>query len=116
MSRGPDLLPDWFVGGAGKRRLIRALVLEDQTVAPWDTPPPWSKQAMARAAGVHPKNAVVRHVEVLVHAGLLQEEARGYRLNRHSPLLIPLRELVRALDRLPSAELPRSRGASPGSR
>lgn len=66
---------------------------------------------MARAAGVHPKNAVGRHVEVLVQAGLLLEDAGGYRLNPRSPLLGPLRELVRALDRLPARELPRSRGA-----
>ena len=111
MPREPDLLPDWFMGGAGKRRLIRALVLEDESIAPWDTPPPWSSGAMAKAAGVHPKNAVGRHVEVLIQAGLLREDGDGYRLNSKSPLLGPLRELVRALDRLPPKELPRSRGA-----
>jgi hypothetical protein len=68
---------------------------------------------MARAAGVHPKNAVVRHVEVLVQAGLLREDSHGFRLNKRSPLLAPLRDLVNALDRLPERELPASRGASP---
>jgi hypothetical protein len=113
MARQPDLLPDWFVGGAGKRRLLRALLLKDAAGPPWDSPPPWTKKQLADAAGLHEKHTVHRHVEVLVEAGLLQEHAGRYRLNTRSPLCKPLRSLVLALDRLPDAELPASRGGTP---
>lgn len=110
MPREADLLPDWFVGGAGKRRLLRGLVLQDPAIAPWNESPPWSKRQLALAAGVHEKHTVFRHVQVLVAAGLLREVPGGFRLNRRSPLLIPLRDLVLALDRLPAQRLPESRG------
>lgn len=112
MSREADRLPDWFVGGAGKRRLLRGLLLEDRAIPPWDEEPPWSKLQLARAAGVHEKHTVSRHVEVLVAAGVLGESADGFRLNRRSSLLDPLRNLVIALDRLPERTLPRSRGGA----
>jgi hypothetical protein len=111
MSREPDLLPDWFLGGAGKRRLLRGLLLEDRSVAPWDTSPPWSKQALARAAELHEKHTVTRHLQVLVEAGVLMETGGGLALNRQSPLLDPLRRLIVALDTLPVSPLPVSRGA-----
>src|SRR4051794_6375253 len=111
MPREADLLPDWFVGGAGKRRLLRGLLLEDPNVPPWNAPPPWTKTQLARAAGVHEKHTVFRHVQVLVAAGVLQETQAGFRLNRRSSLLAPLRDLVVALDRLPPRRLPQSRGA-----
>lgn len=110
MPREADLLPDWFVGGAGKRRLIRGLVLQDPAIAPWDEAPPWSKKQLAKAAGLHEKHTVFRHVHVLVEAGLLREVPGGFRLNPRSPLLGPLRDFVLALDRLPARRLRESRG------
>ena len=110
MSREVDLLPDWFVGGAGKRRLLRGLVLEDSSIPPWDEPPPWTKKQLAKAAGLHEKQSVFRHIEVLVAAGLLRQVDGGFRLNRRSRLVGPLRDLVQALDLLPAQALPRSRG------
>jgi hypothetical protein len=110
MPREPDLLPDWFVGGAGKRRLLRRLVSQDPTVAPWDELPPWSKKHLAEAAGVHEKHTVFRHLEVLVLADLLTEEREGYRVNEGSALFEPIRALTDELDRLEPHPLPPSRG------
>jgi hypothetical protein len=108
--READLLPDWFVGGAGKRRLLAALLLEDPTRPPWNESPPWSKAQLAEAAGLHEKHSVWRHVAVLVEARLLLEDDGLYRLNRRSPLREPLRNLIEVLDRVPARQLPRSRG------
>lgn len=108
--RQADLLPDWFVGGAGKRRLLAALLLEDPTRAPWNQRPPWTKSQLAAAAGLHEKHSVWRHIEILVEARLLLERDGRYRLNRRSPLRKPLLELIRVLDRVPARQLPRSRG------
>lgn len=106
MSRKPDSLPDWFVGGAGKRRLFRALVDPQAAVEK----PPWSKAALARVAEVNVKHTVFRHIEVLVQAELLIEGPDGYRVNKRSPLLKPMREMMRGLDQLSAESLPPSRG------
>jgi hypothetical protein len=111
MPRKPDSLPDWFVGGAGKRRLFRALV--DPAAA--SEQPPWSKAALARVAKVNEKHTVFRHVEVLVQAELLVEGSDGYRVNESSPLLEPIRAMMKGLDRLGLDPLPTSRGKSPTS-
>jgi hypothetical protein len=111
MSRKPDSLPDWFVGGAGKRRLFRALV-DPGAVS---EQPPWSKAALARVAKVNEKHTVFRHVEVLVLAGLLIDGSDGYRVNERSPLLEPIRAMMNGLDRLNPDPLPKSRGKSTGS-
>src|SRR3954469_4959698 len=98
MTREADLLPDWFVGGAGKRRLLAALVRRDPTAPPWNQPPPWSKTTLAQAAGLHEKHTVFRHVAILRDAGLLVEDAGGFRLNERSPLLPALQRYLAALD------------------
>jgi hypothetical protein len=106
MPRKPDLLPDWFVGGSGKRKLLGALVSGEAD----GKSPPWDKQTLAKAAGLHPKHTVFRHLDVLVEAGLLTDSADGYRVNRGSALLEPLDALLQELDRLPASKLPPSRG------
>lgn len=106
MPRKPDVLPDWFVGGRGKRLLFRALA--DGEVA--GKVPPWSKAVLAGAAGVHKKHTVFRHLQVLVLAGLLIEESDGFRVNEDSTLIGPIRDFVDALDALEPRELPPSRG------
>ncbi len=107
MPRKPDLLPDWFVGGAGKRKLLRALVQGEAA----GTPPPWDQKTLARAAGVHEKHTVFRHLEILVEAKVLIHSPTGYKVNQKSPLLGPLAALIEQLDQLPTSELPPSRGA-----
>jgi hypothetical protein len=104
MPREPDLLPDWFVGGAGKRKLLRALVRGEAG------PPPLTKKALAAAAELHPKHTVFRHLEVLVTAELLIESADGYRVNDNSALIPPIRALIEQLDLLEPRPLPPSRG------
>lgn len=111
--READLLPDWFVGGAGKRRLLSALLREDASRPPWDQPPPWTQAQLAAAAGLHEKHTVWRHVAVLVEAKILLEHGGRYRLNKRSPLRRPLLDLMLALDRLPSRPLPPARGGLP---
>ena len=106
MPRAPDLLPDWFVGGQGKRKLLEAVV---SGVAA-GTAQPWDKRTLALAAGVHEKHTVFRHVEVLVVAGVLIGAAGGYRLNEASALVEPLETLLAELDRLAPLPLPPSRG------
>jgi hypothetical protein len=106
MSRKPDLLPDWFVGGAGKRKLLAALVAGKAD----GKLPPWDKKTLAKAAGVHEKHTVFRHIEVLIVAGVLVEDNGGYRLNAASSLVQPLDALLAELDRLAPVPLPPSRG------
>jgi len=106
MPRKPDALPDWFVGGRGKRQLFRAVV--DRRAG--GEPSPWSKAMLAKAAGLHKKHTVFRHLEVLVLAGVLIEDPGGYRVNEDSALLKPIGELIDELDRLGPQELPQSRG------
>lgn len=110
VPRKPDLLPDWFLGGAGKRRLLRGLCDPDRTAEPWTSPQPWTEAALAATAGVHGKHTVFRHLEILVLAGLLEPEGQGFKLNGNSPLLKPIRELTIALDGLSPVPLPPSRG------
>jgi hypothetical protein len=111
--RRADLLPDWFLGGGGKRRLISALLKEDADQPPWDEPPPWTQAQLATAAGLHEKHTVWRHVAVLVEAGVLAEEDGRYRLNYESPLREPLLTLVIALEGLPARTIPSARGGRP---
>lgn len=66
---------------------------------------------LARAAGLHEKHTVSRHLDVLVLAGILREDAGGYRLNPVSTLIDPLRALTQELERLEPRPLPLSRGA-----
>ncbi len=106
MPREPDLLPDWFVGGAGKRKLLAALVRGEAD----GKQPPWDKQTLAKAAGLHEKHTVFRHVQVLVEADVLIEGSDGYSVNTKSSLLEPLEAFLRQLDLLPPSKLPPSRG------
>jgi hypothetical protein len=105
MPREADLLPDWFVGGAGKRRLLRALTTGHLIN------PPWTQVTLARAADLHEKHTVHRHLEVLQLAGLLVLDGGAYRLDPTSPLITPIAVLSRQLDTLPPHALPLSRGA-----
>jgi hypothetical protein len=107
MSRSPDSLADWFLGGAGKRRLLYALTHPET----WGKDqPPWSKKALARLAGLQEKNAVNRHIEALRLAELIVRERGRYRPNDDSKLRVPLRELTGELDQLVPRRLPRARG------
>jgi hypothetical protein len=109
MPRKPDLLPDWFVGGAGKRKLLGALVRGEAD----GKPPPWDKKTLAKAAGLHEKHTVFRHLDVLVEANVLVEGTGGYRINEESQLVEPIRALLAQLDQLPPRPLPPSRGPLP---
>lgn len=77
MSRSSDSLADWFVGGAGKRKLLAALMA---------APPGrrFTQKELADAADLHDKGSVVRHLAVLERAGLLARDAPGgtYRVRR----------------------------------
>lgn len=113
MPRQADLLPDWFVGGAGKRRLLRALTDEHSPL--WESGPPWSENELAAQAELTRKNAVGRHLRVLESAGVLRAVGRGWEPTQ-SPLLGPLGRYLDALDSLPADPLPPSRGAAPRNR
>ena len=110
MTRSTDSLADWFVGGAGKRALLRVLV---------DARPgqQFTQSQLADAAGLHEKGSVVRHLAILEQAGLLSRLSPGgpYRVERWPPRS-DLRRWLGALDREASQSsdwanpLPRSRG------
>jgi hypothetical protein len=106
MPRTPDLLPDWFVGGQGKRKLLGAVISGRAA----GKPEPWDKRTLAKAAGVHEKHTVFRHVQILVVAQLLLPAGDGYRLNSESVLVEPLEALLNQLDQLAPLALPPSRG------
>jgi hypothetical protein len=107
MTRRPDQLPDWFFGGAGKRALLRTIVTGQQDQL-------FSQKALAAAAGLHEKGGAERHLRVLLEAGLLEREGPrgGYRVQRSSPLFVPLSAWVAAIDEYVSADaqLPPARG------
>ena len=90
--------------------MLSALVHSEASRPPWSEPPPWSKTVLARVAGLHEKHTVFRHLEVLVLAGLLIEEAASYHVNEDSALLSPIRALIDELERLEHSPLPPSRG------
>ncbi|HEV3321402.1 MAG TPA: hypothetical protein VG147_04325 [Solirubrobacteraceae bacterium] len=96
-------MPDWFVGGAGKRKLLGALTRGEAN----GKPPPWDKKTLAEAAGVHEKHTVFRHLAVLVEAEVLIEDTDGYRVNKKSDLLEPLEGFLKQLELLPPSKLPR---------
>ena len=107
MSRERDRLPDWFVGGAGKRRLLHAVVRGGSART-------WTEKELAGAADLHEKNSVRRHIAVLLQAKLLLRRRDGYRLNGRSPLLRPLDDFLTLLEqKVPKERLPPSRGAMP---
>lgn len=111
MPREVDLLPDWFLGGAGKRRLLQALVDEHHPL--WRVGPPWSARQLADAAELHEKNTVQRHLRVLKEAGLLARDSLGrWTVEHDSELLAPLRSYLQAVNRLPPRSLPPSRGGA----
>ncbi len=107
MPRPIDAVPDWFLGGAGKRQLLYALAHPESWGA---DAPPWSKKAIARLAGLQDKKAVERHIEALTRAGVILGGDGGYKLNEKSSLLPPLRVLTDELAKLVPERLPRARG------
>lgn len=107
MPRDPDLLPDWFLGGAGKRRLLTALFREPTAAHSW------SLTELATAASLTRHNAVNRHLAVLELAGVLAHSPSGrWAVVDSSDLIPPLRAYLEAIDHLPPEALPRARGGS----
>ncbi len=110
MTRATDSLADWFVGGAGKRALLRVLV---------DARPgaQFTQSQLADAAGLHEKGSVVRHLAILEQAGLVTRVSPGgpYRVERWTPRP-DLRRWLAALERESgrssswTSPLPSSRG------
>jgi len=99
-----DRLPDWLLGGRGKRRMLEALVAEPERV--------WGRSDLMRAAGLDPHDSQSRHVRVLLAAGLLEQDGRKLRLVAGHPLVEPLRAWLAVLgDPAFDVELPPSRGS-----
>lgn len=101
MPKRPARLRDWVFGSTGKRMLLRALLDEPDRQ--------WSKQALAEAAGVHPKGGVDGHVLALRQLGLLRaHRGRRWMVVMDSELLEPLVRLLDALERVPDRPLDRT--------
>jgi hypothetical protein len=105
VPREPDRLPDWFLGGAGKRRLLAAVLRGGPDRA-------WTEQELAVAAGLTPKNTIRRHIAVLAQAGVLRGAPGDYHVDFSSALVRALRPMLDELERLPDDPLPRSRGGA----
>lgn len=101
MARAKSRLPDWLFGGPGKRRLLRVL-LED--VAPVEG---WREAELAGRAELHKKGSVDQHLAALAQLELIDASGGRYRLSVTSPLVPPLRELLRELDAVPDEEVVR---------
>jgi hypothetical protein len=100
MPKRPARLRDWVFGSTGKRMLLRALLDQPDRQ--------WSKQALAIAAGVHPKGGVDGHVHALRQLGLLRPRRGGrWAFVPDSALVEPLRRLLDALDGVPDRPLDR---------
>jgi hypothetical protein len=92
-------LPDWLLGGRGKRRLLETVLLSEQPG------PGWTRTQLARAIGQHPKARIDRYVGPLLQVGLLVEDAGRYRLVADSGLAQPLRDLLELLRKVPDTQL-----------
>lgn len=113
MPRNADLLPDWFVGGAGKRRLLTALTNTDSPL--WEQGPPWTDIELASGSGLSKKNAIGRHLQVLERAELLLAVPGGWERSDNA-LWAVIESYLDALKALPETSLPPSRGGfSPGA-
>lgn len=94
-------LRDWLFGGAGKRRLLLALLLEEQRV--------WTQVELARAAGLKEKGSVDDYLVALDQLDLLSRGGDGsYRFNRRHPIVEPLRELLDLIEAVPDDALHRA--------
>lgn len=93
-------LRDWLFGGAGKRRLLRAL-LENESRR-------WKQAELARAAGLKENGSVDEYLVTLDQLKLLRRRVDGsYMLNAAHPFVPPLRQLLDLVDALPDAPLRR---------
>jgi hypothetical protein len=92
MPRTPDALADWFVGGRGKRALLRRLV----DAAPGEQ---FTQKELADAAGLHDKGSAVRHLQVLEQANLLaRDPSTGVYVVQAWPLRAELDAWLASLD------------------
>ncbi len=99
MSKPRLRLRDWLFGAGGKRRLLSAL-LEDQDRL-------WTEAELAGSAELHAKGSVDVHVKALVQLGVLREESLSYRVVRGHPLVKPLSQVLATLETIEDAELKR---------
>lgn len=87
---------DWIFGSR-PRRLVLSFVLGSKPTAGG-----WSKAALAREAGVHPKGGIDEHVRGLVALRLLRERDGRYWPIEPSPrLAVQLKRVLRELEELP---------------
>lgn len=99
MSKPKLRLRDWLFGAGGKRRLLDALLSDDQRE--------WTEAELAGSAKLHAKGSVDVHVKALVQLGVLSEKGLCYRLVPAHPLIKPLRDVLVALEKIQDAELKR---------
>lgn len=100
MPRPRATLRDWLFGASGKRRLIAALLAQDDE--------PIRQADLAREAGLTVKGTVDEHLAALVQAGLARRHPDGrFSANVASPLHRPLVALLQALDGVPEVPVER---------
>jgi hypothetical protein len=99
LSKPKLRLRDWLFGAGGKRRLIDALLSDDERE--------WTEAELASCAELHAKGSVDVHVKALVQLGVLTEKSLCYRVVRAHPLVKPLRDLLAVLEEIQDAELKR---------
>jgi hypothetical protein len=67
----------------------------------------WRESELAERANLHKKGSVDEHLAALAQLELVDTSAGRYRINTRSPLVPPLRKLLRELDRVPDDEVNR---------
>jgi hypothetical protein len=90
-------LQDWLFGAGGKRRLLRALIDDENRE--------WTEAELSRAASLHAKGSVDIHVSALLQLGILTQAGLVYRLVPDHPLIEPLRRVLVVLEAIEDAEL-----------
>jgi hypothetical protein len=93
---------DWLFGSDAKRKLLMVLI-EQPEVA-------WTKGALAREIGVHPKGALDQHLAALRELGVARHVDERWQLDPLNALVEPLRRLLDAVADIPDKPLDRGRG------
>jgi hypothetical protein len=94
-------LRDWVFGAGGRRRLLEVL-LRDPSRA-------WTQAELAREAELTLKGSVDEHLLALRQLKLIRIRGGRFRVDTSNVLVVPIRDLLNALENVPDATLRRPR-------
>lgn len=97
MTRRPLGSRDWLFGSDTKRQLLDVLTSDPEAV--------WTKAALARRVGAHPKGGLDEHLRALRELKVVREVGGSWSLDSKHDLVDPLRRLLAVVARLPDRPL-----------